>query len=536
MLGLTPALLPLVHSRGQNREAAQEGDRVIERVKHFNPPAEISLVKSRIGTIELDKKFSAGEDWFEGLAVGVHNKSEKPISYISLHLYFPRPKEQQGMNDLGFSLQYGVNPIWARRNGIAMPAAAPIQPGNKVEITLPDNRYRAIQAALVEAGYPASIKTIKIYVEMLGFSDGTIWLGNKMFTQDENEPGRLISLEKKTLPVTESFMSKVAYKVTSTAAQSDSKCGDVKASDFIACSNGFNCSVPTYTLHPPPGENILVKEDRICMTGYEGECEPIERKASVRLDPCPTPTPSPTPSPTPTPTPTPTPQTREACIAINWYWNLTTGTCSETQCAPRTCSPQTYWDSDWCRCVNLDSPVLVDVNGDGFALTDAAGGVRFDLDADGAAERLAWLAAGADDAWLALDRDGNGVIGDGRELFGNHTPQPAPPAGQEKNGFLALAEYDQPTQGGNGDGVIDAHDAVFASLRLWRDANHNGLSEPGELRGLADLGLKSIDLDYKESKRTDEHGNRFRYRAKVWDARGAQVARWAWDVFLIRGQ
>jgi len=182
------------------------------------------------------------------------------------------------------------------------------------------------------------------------------------------------------------------------------------------------------------------------------------------------------------------------------------------------------------------SPILVDVAGDGFALTDKAGGVRFDFDGDGVKEKLSWTAAGADDSWLALDRDGDGRISSGGELFGNLTPQPVPPAGQQKNGFLALAEYDRPEQGGNGDGLIDARDSVFASLRLWRDANHDGMSQSGELRGLASSDVARLHLDYKESKRVDEFGNRFRYRAQVDDAKGAKVGRWAWDVFLVPGR
>lgn len=203
------------------------------------------------------------------------------------------------------------------------------------------------------------------------------------------------------------------------------------------------------------------------------------------------------------------------------------------ECVLEMCEAGCAWDCDSGQCVGSGcaSPVLIDVAGDGFDLTHSTGGVTFDLNTDGDKEKIAWTATTSDDAWLTLDRNGNGTVDNGAELFGNYTPQTT--AGK-KNGFLALAEFDKQANGGNHDGVINSSDSIFSLLRLWQDTNHNGISESSELKNLDTLGLVSIDLNYSAMRKIDEYGNRYLYRTKVADRRGSKLGRWAWDVFLVQ--
>jgi hypothetical protein len=173
------------------------------------------------------------------------------------------------------------------------------------------------------------------------------------------------------------------------------------------------------------------------------------------------------------------------------------------------------------------TPILIDLENTGFHLTSAADGVVFDFTGNGHPRRFGWTEANSKTAFLVLDRDWNGVVDNGRELFGNVTPQPP---SRLRNGFVALAEFDKPENGGNGDGVIDAKDNVFSMLRLWIDANHDGVSQPEELQKLASFDIIAFELNFTESRRVDEFGNSFRYRALVRTSDGGN--RLAWDVLL----
>jgi len=187
-----------------------------------------------------------------------------------------------------------------------------------------------------------------------------------------------------------------------------------------------------------------------------------------------------------------------------------------------------------------DDPIILDVEGEGFHLTSPAHGVKFDIENTGKPLQIAWTDPRFHNAFLVLDVNGDGRVDSGKELFGNFTPQPK---SEHPNGFLALALYDLPANGGNGDGFIDAHDAVFAKLRLWIDANHDGISQPGELYTLDHFGIRSLAFGYMSSPKVDGFGNSFRYRALVnplaehqegrdFRKHNGEVGRWAYDVFL----
>lgn len=147
------------------------------------------------------------------------------------------------------------------------------------------------------------------------------------------------------------------------------------------------------------------------------------------------------------------------------------------------------------------SPIILDLDGDGIETVGQSEDVFFDHDGTGIARLTGWVAS--DDGLLAYDRNGDGVINDGSELFGSATL--LPDESLAPNGFVALSAYDL-----NSDGKIDASDEIYSSLRIWRDTNLNGEAESWELTNLAQNNVASVFTAYTTSSFIDAHGNEHR--------------------------
>lgn len=142
--------------------------------------------------------------------------------------------------------------------------------------------------------------------------------------------------------------------------------------------------------------------------------------------------------------------------------------------------------------IQQSDPIIFDLDGDGFEMTGFADGANFDILGNGNKVRTAFVTGG--DAFLAIDRNGDGQINSGRELFGDQNGA--------ANGYEELRKMDS-----NGDGVINRFDKDFDKLVLFRD-NGNGITEEGELISLADSGIAEIQLGYRNVNQGAAGGNR----------------------------
>lgn len=137
-------------------------------------------------------------------------------------------------------------------------------------------------------------------------------------------------------------------------------------------------------------------------------------------------------------------------------------------------------------------PVALDLDGDGVELISVHdANISMNVDDDAALEQIGWISA--DDAWLALDKDGSGSIDHFNEIsfvvdtFGANTD------------LEGMAIYDT-----NHNGMLDQQDERFAEFQVWQDLNSNGISEEGELRSLLEAGIRAIELEPTPTGNTTE--------------------------------
>ena len=160
-------------------------------------------------------------------------------------------------------------------------------------------------------------------------------------------------------------------------------------------------------------------------------------------------------------------------------------------------------------------PLIIDLRGNGVAMTSPDRGVLIDIDGDGAREQVSWTTSNGDDAILCLDYNKNGRIDVPFELIGGTLGPP--------NAFDLLSAVDGIISRGRPervasrrpDGYIDSSDAIYADLILWVDSNGNAVSEDEELQGLQHASVVRLSVARDPLEVGDSFGNRTRSRGSA---------------------
>lgn len=196
---------------------------------------------------------------------------------------------------------------------------------------------------------------------------------------------------------------------------------------------------------------------------------------------------------------------------------LQSGECTRANQNVVTTVEQQAIDRETIRCsmteggngTGCGSPLILDMNQDGINTTPLEWPVVFDFEGDGRHVETSWTDPTTEEAFLALDLNGNRLVDSGQELFGNSTLLPSGVTAH--HGFEALGVYDNPLFGGDEDGRITLMDRIWPHLLLWTDRDHDGVSDRGELRPLAASRVRALHLGFLETRTFDGNVNWHRY-------------------------
>ena len=155
---------------------------------------------------------------------------------------------------------------------------------------------------------------------------------------------------------------------------------------------------------------------------------------------------------------------------------------------------------------NYHTPLAIELYGEELLTTSVEDGVSFDMDGDGMAEQTAWLKKGS--GFLVWDKNGDGMVNDGTEMFGEATVMSD--GKRAENGVEALKDLDS-----DNNNIINQYDELWGELRIWHDENGNGKTEEGELSLLSDWDIQSISLDFAEINLKDEADNKILFESEV---------------------
>lgn len=170
----------------------QQNEHKVDKRGYKNEPIEIVGLKNKKGKFKLNQKFMEDDDWLDGFAVTVVNRTSKTITSVVITIIFPRPENHKTSNDppYVYALHFSANPFFPEYE--LRDKSKVIKPGEAIDIAVSDEDYRQNNIFLNQVEYPTSIKRIELVLDTVGYEDGTIWSGGTMFKRDPNNPNKIL--------------------------------------------------------------------------------------------------------------------------------------------------------------------------------------------------------------------------------------------------------------------------------------------------------------------------------------------------------